>query len=141
MAWTSLDAILSSEAFEEWVEKYVDDYGMGFVQEYYPDDALYSFEDFDEVFDGMKPYDIMCRVYFGDISLNDSYFGFNGYGNLISVSEYRLHQYLWDIIRYDLENFHDYLSTYYWRDYDGEFEDTFPMLEEVEEVEEGEVAV
>lgn len=134
MAYTSISAILRSEAFENFIEDFIDDYGMGFIQELDPDKAIYSMDEFNDIMYGMSPWDVMCRVCFGDINLNDDYFIFNGYGNIETLSEYELHSYLWDSIRYDLDKFHEYLMDYYTDEYEPAFKDNFPIIEEVEEL-------
>lgn len=134
MAYTSISAIQRNEAFEDFIEDFIDDYGMGFIQELYPDKAIYSMDKFNDLLCGMEPLDIACRVNFGDMNMNDDYFIFNGYGNIETLSEWELHSYLWDSIRYDLDKFHEYLMDYYTDEYEPAFKDNFPIIEEVEEL-------
>ena len=50
----------------------------------YPDDHIFSMDDFNDIFSGYDPIDIVCRVFYGNFNPNDDYFQFNGYGNLES---------------------------------------------------------
>lgn len=50
----------------------------------YPDDMIYSMDDFDELMSGQTPWDIAKSVYFGEFNPNKDWFWFNGYGNLCS---------------------------------------------------------
>lgn len=67
MAYTSISAILQSEAFENFIEDFIDDYGMGFISELDPDKAVYSMEELDDILHGMVPMDILRMGAFGDI--------------------------------------------------------------------------
>lgn len=49
--------------------------------------VLYNMEDFDEMMEGYTPTEIAQRIFFGDFNPNNSYFYFNGYGNLESINE------------------------------------------------------
>lgn len=131
MAYTSISAILRSEAFEDFIEDFIDDYGMGFISELDPDKDVYPMEELDDILHGMAPMDILRMGVFGDIVWTDEYFTFDGYGNIQTISEYNLHNYLWDCIRYDTDKFHEYLMDYY-PDYEEKFNQEFPVLESVE---------
>ena len=54
--------------------------------ENYPDDYLFnSIEEIVEIMQ-FSPYELACKVYFGNIqSWNDDYFFFNGYANIESL--------------------------------------------------------
>lgn len=132
MAYTSISAILRSEAFEDFIEDFIDDYGMDFISELDPDEAVYPMEELDNILHGMAPMDILRMGVFGDITWTDEYFTFNGYGNIETISKYNLHNHLWDCIRYDTDKFHEYLMDYYPEDYQAKFEENFPILEETE---------
>lgn len=132
MAYTSIDMALRSEKFEEFIEEFIDAYGMGFISELDPDKAVYSMEELDDILYGMAPMDILRMGVFGDITWCDEYFTFDGYGNIETISEYNLHNHLWDCIRYDTDKFHEYLMDYYPEDYQDKFEENFPILEEKE---------
>ena len=49
--------------------------------------VLYNMEDFDEIMEGYTPTQLAERIFFGDFNPNNSYFYFNGYGNLESINE------------------------------------------------------
>lgn len=53
------------------------------------DDMLYIFDDdfFDVFFEG-RPLEAVRAAHFGNISWNDEYIKFNGYGNLETLSEW-----------------------------------------------------
>ena len=59
MAYTSISAILRSEAFEDFIEDFIDDYGMGFISELDPDKAVYPMAELDDILHGMAPMDIL----------------------------------------------------------------------------------
>lgn len=49
------------------------------------DDYIYSMDEFDEIMDGMKPWEIARAAYYsGKFCPAHDYFWFNGYGNLES---------------------------------------------------------
>ena len=50
----------------------------------YPDDTVYSMNDFDEIMEGFKPWEVARAAFYGDFRPCDDYFRFNGYGNLVS---------------------------------------------------------
>lgn len=51
----------------------------------YPDDHIYSMEDFDEIMSGMTPWEIVRAAYYsGKFCPARGWFWFNGYGNLES---------------------------------------------------------
>lgn len=52
----------------------------------YYDDRIYDMDEFDELMDGYSATDLAKRIFFGDFNPNDSYFTFDGYGNLKSIS-------------------------------------------------------
>ena len=47
-------------------------------------------EDFENLFYGVKPWDIACRINFGEWNPSHNYMWFNGYGNLVSGDGYML---------------------------------------------------
>lgn len=63
---------------------------IDYAREYNTDEEIFSFdEDFFYVFFS-SPIDAVRAAYFGNIeSWNDEYIKFNGYGNLVSLSEYQ----------------------------------------------------
>lgn len=50
----------------------------------YPDDTVYSMNDFDEIMSGSEPWEVARSCFYGDFRPCDDYFRFNGYGNLVS---------------------------------------------------------
>lgn len=58
------------------------------------DDVIYSMWDFDEIMNGQTPEWIANRVYFGDYNPNAEYFTFDGYGNIQSIFNYNLRDYI-----------------------------------------------
>ena len=52
--------------------------------------VLYNMDDFDEMMEGYTPTELAQRIFFGDFNPNDDYFGFNGYANLESITEYEM---------------------------------------------------
>lgn len=61
-----------------------------YAREHNSDDEIFEFDDdfFDLFFEG-KPAEAVRAAFFGDIkSWSDEYIRFNGYGNLVSMTEY-----------------------------------------------------
>ena len=50
----------------------------------YPDDTIYSMDDFNDVFTGKEPWEIARTCYYGDFCPAHDWFWFNGYGNAVS---------------------------------------------------------
>lgn len=50
------------------------------------DDDIYSMDDFDEIMESTKPWEVARACYFGDFRPCDKYFEFNGYGNIVSFN-------------------------------------------------------
>ena len=50
----------------------------------------FSMEEFDEILDMEKPWEIARKIHFGDFNPMHEYFTFDGYGNLESVSDWEL---------------------------------------------------
>lgn len=48
------------------------------------EENVYFMEEFNEMFDGVKPWEIARSAFFGDFNPTHDYFTFNGYGNLVS---------------------------------------------------------
>ena len=53
-------------------------------------------DDFFDTFFYGRPYEVAGAIFFGDYNYNDYYVRFDGYGNLVSVSEYDYAQELED---------------------------------------------
>lgn len=77
-AWAELDRESKIILFNEY------------AQEYDPDDQLFVFEDdFFKEFYSDNPAEAVRACFFGNIqSLGDEWLRFNGYGNLVSLSDY-----------------------------------------------------
>lgn len=93
---------------------------------YLGDDRYYNMEDFDELMTGREPWEIARSVYYGDFRPCDSYFGFNGYGNLTSC----------DFLDYS-DKLDDYLITeiidnYYNCDFPEDVEALLAIIDEME---------
>ena len=50
------------------------------------DSNIYSMDDFDEIMESTKPWEVARACYFGDFRPCDKYFEFNGYGNIVSFN-------------------------------------------------------
>ena len=74
-----LDEFEKMEVYNQYCEN-----TNGFDNEVYINDE----EELDLVFEGQSPYYVLCRAYYGDYKLSDSYFMFDGYGNLSSFSSF-----------------------------------------------------
>lgn len=48
------------------------------------DGFAYLMDEFDELMEGKSPWEITRMAFYGDFNPNHSFFGFNGYANLIS---------------------------------------------------------
>ena len=101
-----------------------------YAREYNSDDEIFEFgDDFFELFFEGKPAEAVRAAFFGNISSwSDEYIRFNGYGNLVSMTEYEAADWADD---YKEEIFeHEEI----WRDYiDLEDEDETDEEEEEDE--------
>lgn len=70
------------------------------------DDEIFSMDELDEVCSGHDAYWIACRVAFGEFNAFHDYFTFNGYGNIKTLSEYEIKDYIDidEIIDYIIDN-------------------------------------
>ena len=57
-------------------------------------DEIFRIEDFDEECECLTPYDIACKIHYGDLDLQLSYFKFNAYGNFESINANDLKDYI-----------------------------------------------
>jgi hypothetical protein len=65
------------------------------------DNAIYPMEELDDMLSGNRPEEIIRLALYGtrfgfgedNFNLNDDYFSFNGYGNLISLASYCIEEY------------------------------------------------
>lgn len=67
------------------------------------DDRIYDVDSFDEVMEGNSPEWIAHRIFYGDYNPTAPYFKFNGYGNIKSIFEYELSEYI------DIDEIADYI--------------------------------
>ena len=89
MAYTNIDGI-TVEQFNEIIGE----------MEYY-DDEVYNMDDFNMVY-GSDPYEAIRAAYNGgrygfsqdQFNPYDDYFTFDGYGNVVSIPDYRLQDYM-----------------------------------------------
>ena len=51
------------------------------------DDMIFYMDSFNELFDGLKPIEIVEKVMYGDFRTDDDFFAFNGYGNIVSFND------------------------------------------------------
>lgn len=51
----------------------------------YPDDHIYSMDEFNEIMYGRDPLDIALTIECGDFNSSDDWFWFNGYGNICTA--------------------------------------------------------
>ncbi len=69
----------------------------------------FNAEDIDDFLCSMTPYDIMCRIVFGNVENVNDMLRFDAYGNLESVTEWDLH----DEARDNIEEIADWLMDNY----------------------------
>lgn len=63
----------------------IDVYREYLVANDYYDDEFWSMDEFDELMQGMDPWDIASACFYGDFCPAHNYFKFNAYGNLEST--------------------------------------------------------
>ena len=66
------------------------------------DDCIYSMDELEEVLDGVDKWELIRMVQFGDFDFKKEFWGFNGYGNLVSYNAWELPIYAEDIADYVL---------------------------------------
>ena len=66
------------------------------------DDCIYSIDEMEEVLDGVDKWELVRMVQFGDFDCTKYFWGFNGYGNLVSYNAWELPIYAEDIADYVL---------------------------------------
>ena len=66
------------------------------------DDCIYTIDDMDEILDGVDKWELVRMVQFGDFDCMKDFWGFNGYGNLVSYNAWELPVYAEDIADYVL---------------------------------------
>lgn len=66
------------------------------------DDCIYSMDEMEEILDGVDKWELVRMVQFGDFDCTKDFWGFNGYGNLVSYNARELPIYAEDIADYIL---------------------------------------
>ena len=66
------------------------------------DDCIYAMDDMEEILDGVDKWEFARMVQFGDFDCTKDFWGFNGYGNLVSYNAWELPIYAEDIADYIL---------------------------------------
>ena len=66
------------------------------------DDCIYSMDEMEEILDGVDKWELVRMVRFGNFDFMKDFWGFNGYGNLVSYNAWELPVYAEDIADYVL---------------------------------------
>ena len=66
------------------------------------DDCIYSMDELEEILDGVDKWELVRMIRFGDFDFMKDFWGFNGYGNLVSYNAWELPIYASDIADYIL---------------------------------------
>lgn len=66
------------------------------------DDCIYTMDELEEILDGVDKWEFARMIQFGDFDCTKDFWGFNGYGNLVSYSAWELPIYAEDIADYIL---------------------------------------
>ena len=66
------------------------------------DDCIYAMDDMEEILDGVDKWELVRMIRFGDFDFDKDFWGFNGYGNLVSYNAWELPVYAEDIADYVL---------------------------------------
>ena len=66
------------------------------------DDCIYTMDEMEEVLDGVDKWELVRMIRFGDFDFMKEFWGFNGYGNLVSYNAWELPIYAEDIANYIL---------------------------------------
>ena len=66
------------------------------------DDCIYAMDEMEEILDGVDKWELVRMVQFGDFGCTKDFWGFNGYGNLVSYNAWELPIYAEDIADYIL---------------------------------------
>ena len=66
------------------------------------DNCIYGMNDLEEILDGVDTWELVRMVQFGDFNCMHDFWGFNGYGNLVSYNAWELPIYAEDIADYIL---------------------------------------
>lgn len=89
---------------KDWdFDEMIEDYGFEYLSEKDPDSEPYSMDEFNELTSyADDPLEAITRAFYGgrygfkndSFNPNDEYFAYNGYGNLISIKDYDINDYL-----------------------------------------------
>ena len=66
------------------------------------DDCIYAMDEMEEILDGVDKWELVRMIRFGDFDFMKEFWGFNGYGNLVSYNAWELPVYAEDIADYVL---------------------------------------
>ena len=66
------------------------------------DDCIYAMDEMEEILDGVDKWELVRMIRFGDFDFMKEFWGFNGYGNLVSYNALELPVYAEDIADYVL---------------------------------------
>ena len=66
------------------------------------DDCIYTMDEMEEILDGVDKWELVRMIRFGDFDFMKDFWGFNGYGNLVSYNAWELPVYAEDIADYVL---------------------------------------
>ena len=66
------------------------------------DDCIYTMDDMEEILDGVDKWELVRMIQFGDFDFKKEFWGFNGYGNLVSYNAWELPIFASDIAGYIL---------------------------------------
>ena len=66
------------------------------------DDCIYTMDEMEEILDGVDKWELVRMIRFGDFDFTKEFWGFNGYGNLVSYNAWELPIYAEDIADYIL---------------------------------------
>ena len=66
------------------------------------DNCIYAMDEMEEILDGVDKWELVRMIRFGDFDFMKEFWGFNGYGNLVSYNAWELPIYAEDIADYVL---------------------------------------
>ena len=66
------------------------------------DDCIYTMDEMEDILDGVDKWELVRMIRFGDFDFTKEFWGFNGYGNLVSYDAWELPIYASDIAGYIL---------------------------------------
>ena len=66
------------------------------------DNCIYTMDEMEEILDGVDKWELVRMIRFGDFDFTKEFWGFNGYGNLVSYNAWELPIYAEDIADYVL---------------------------------------